>query len=207
VYKRQLVPHAPAPRTMPRTAFPRAMPPASPAPFAVAASGGRVRGLLAPAPPRAVRSVCRGGAAAVGAAAVGRVRRLDPGLGLLGSGHPNPWSNLVSFSRGGAAAVDKERQLKGGLGLSGCGRQNPWSNLVSFYLPHPSPFPLTFRPQSPSHEPVGERGRRSRIDGRFVSQVCRGGHLTPRATEASRKYCMRAPRVPLWARIRFDGSS
>lgn len=47
-----LVPPAPAPRAMPRTAFPRAMPPASPAPSAVAALGGRVRGLLAPAPPR-----------------------------------------------------------------------------------------------------------------------------------------------------------
>ena len=136
-----LVPPAPAPRTMPRTAFPRAMPPASPAPFAGAASGGRVRGLLAPAPPRAVRSVCRGGAAAVGAAAVGRVRQLDPELRFLSSGHPNPWSNLVSFSRAGAAAVGMMRQLDPGFGFPGSGHQNPWSNLVSFFSPTPPHSP------------------------------------------------------------------
>lgn len=37
--------------------------------------------------------------------------------------------------------------------------------------------------------------------------VCRGGHRTPRVTARARKYCMLAPRVSLWARVGFVGSS
>lgn len=53
--------------------------------------GGAGAGSSRPRPPARAVSVCR-----VCAAAVGRVRQLEGGLGLSGSAQQNPWSNLVS---------------------------------------------------------------------------------------------------------------
>lgn len=195
----------PAPRPRPR---PRPRPAAPPRcclraggpspPCSVAAAGTRSRAVLAFVRGRGgpvARPLAAGGpparvAAAAARGAVGRFlrpppsarARVGPVRGRLGSGVFPFWFGVLgSAAAVGAAAVGRVRRLKGGLGFSALGHQNPWSNLVS----------------------IG--GAKSREAAQ--SQVCRGGHRTPRATERSGKYCLRAPRLWLWARIGFVGSS